>query len=77
LKVHIEGAEFRVLSSSKKLDRVQMIVGEIHSYATGESAADRLACLEGFELRSPPPEGAVLTGFTATRPEAAAQRSGG
>ncbi len=30
LKIDIEGAEFDVLESSKKLDQIKMIVGEIH-----------------------------------------------
>jgi FkbM family methyltransferase len=69
VKVDIEGAEFDVLPSCERLDRVSAMVGEIHSRPETSRSIDLLKRLDGFEVETndPTPRDR-FTIFRARRP---------
>ena len=54
LKIDIEGAEYEVLRSCTKLDRVRTIIGEFHPTFAGVGAEELSRVLEGFEVEIAP-----------------------
>jgi FkbM family methyltransferase len=68
LKIDVEGAELAVLSSFEGLDRVGVIVGELHPALIGAPVARFMSLLDGFAVETEP-AGADLQ-FLAVRADA-------
>jgi FkbM family methyltransferase len=68
LKIDVEGAEMEVLSSFEGLDRVGVIVGELHPALIGAPVARFMSLLDGFAVETEP-AGADLQ-FLAVRADA-------